>query len=101
MTSPEQVPEHLSAEERECWEDDWISDSGVRPLLQTISMLRGGLKAHAIARDDWLNVEFPEFCNPERTKEAKERIAEHGGRIAYIAWLNGLARKLLDTEGKG
>lgn len=37
------------------------------------------------ALDAWLNTYAEEFCDPARVAQAKERIAEHGGTLAYIA----------------
>lgn len=47
--------------------------------------LRAALNTSILAIDDWLNVYASEFCDERRVKEAKDRIMQTGGAIAYIS----------------
>lgn len=55
------------------------------------------LQAAITALDDWLNTYASEFCNPERVKEAEERIGRVG-TIAYIADVTALCRSALHRK---
>lgn len=52
---------------------------------QKIVKLRSALLVSTTALDDLLNCYAEDYCNKERVKEAKTRIAEAGGTVAYIA----------------
>ena len=43
------------------------------------------LEASDIALVDWLNIYACDYCDAERVKEAKERIRNENGTLAYIA----------------
>jgi hypothetical protein len=43
------------------------------------------LLAAETALDDWLNTYAEDWCDPERVFDAKERIKDNGGTVAYIA----------------
>ena len=47
-----------------------------------------------VAIDDWLNVDFADFCDEERVIEAQQRINEFG-TVAYIADVQQQSRDLL------
>ena len=47
--------------------------------------LSKALELSMTALDDWLNTYASEFCDEARVKEARERIMEEGGTLAYIA----------------
>ena len=46
--------------------------------------LAEALRQSVVAIDDWLNTHAERFCDPQRVKEAYQRIGEFG-TIAYIA----------------
>lgn len=43
------------------------------------------LNSAITALDDWTNTYAEDFCDKNRVKEAKNRIKNSGGTIAYIA----------------
>ena len=63
-----------------------------------VGELEGALQASRIGLDDWLNQYASELCDEERVKEARERIADNGGTLAYIAQLQDQNRRAL--QGK-
>lgn len=60
---------------------------------------RTALQAAITALDDWTHTYAPEFCNPERVKEAEERVYSVG-TIAYIADVVTQCRKALNQDLK-
>lgn len=54
------------------------------PLHASAEKLRDALQMSIVALDDWLNIEFYDFCDEKRVAEARERVHECG-TIAYIA----------------
>lgn len=67
-------------------------------LRARVGELEAALRASRIGLDDWLNQYASELCDEERVKEARERIADNGGTLAYIAQLQDQNRRAL--EGK-
>lgn len=67
-------------------------------LRARVGELEEALQASRIGLDDWLNQYASELCDEERVKEARERIADNGGTLAYIAQLQDQNRRAL--EGK-
>ena len=68
------------------------------PLIETIdenARLRAALKDSVVAIDDWLNTYAHDMCDEDRVKEACDRIAAHGGTLAYIARLQQTNRAIL------
>jgi hypothetical protein len=57
--------------------------------------LEAALRQSMTAIDDWLNVSFPEHCDPERVGAARQRVLQHG-TVAYIADVQETNRKALE-----
>lgn len=82
--------------------DDWEAPHGfATDDLQAMARLwlmrdeiAMGLDRSRIAIDDWLNVDFADFCDAERVEEARQRINEMG-TVAYIADVQQQNRDLL------
>ena len=67
-------------------------------LRARVGELEEALQASRIGLDDWLNQYASALCDEERVKEARERIADNRGTLAYIAQLQDQNRRAL--EGK-
>jgi hypothetical protein len=65
------------------------------PMPTKQEALEEALKRSITALDDWLNTYASEFCHEWRVKEARERIMEEGGTLAYIGDLQAQNRKAL------
>lgn len=59
------------------------------------------LDASRVAIDDWLNTYAPDECNENRVKEARTRIFENGGTLAYIAQIQEHNRSISAAQGDG
>jgi len=66
-------------------------------LIAAAPQLLEALLAGSIALDDWLNTYAAEMCDPERVREANERIHDHGGTLAYIADLQQQIRSAISA----
>lgn len=88
MTDTEQVPEHLTEEERGYWLAAFVDDDAtIVALLQTISELRGGVKNLLAQVEDWTTDGF-DINGRFLTSDEHDAIET--------------ARKFLEqTEGKG
>ena len=53
--------------------------------MATKKDLQAALKRSEIAIEDWFNIYASEFCDEKRVAEARARIRENGGTLAYIA----------------
>lgn len=60
--------------------------------------LRAVLNDCIVAIDDWLNTYAHDMCEDHRVQEARDRIAAHGGTLAYIARLQATNRAALKRE---
>lgn len=52
--------------------------------MSNINLLQGAVETAIIALDDWINIYAPEFCDADRVKQARRRLAEHG-MLYYVA----------------
>ncbi len=57
--------------------------------------LREALKRSSQALNDWLNVYASLFCDEKRVNEARKRIRDSGGTVAYIADVVGRNEQVL------
>lgn len=75
------------------------SVEGTRKRKRSISKreraLQQALSLSVTALDDWLNTYASEFCKKERVDEAKKRIRDKGGTLAYIAKIQAKNREVL------
>ena len=46
--------------------------------------LREALRKSTQALNDWISVYAAQFCDEARVKEARDRISDHGGTLAYV-----------------
>lgn len=92
------VPAPLSAQAPEGRLLRQIDDERIANLFER-ERLRSALQEAIIALDDWTNSYAPEFCNPERVKEAQDRIYEYG-TIGYIASVVTRCREALENKEK-
>jgi len=62
--------------------------------------LAQALRDSQVALDDWLNTWASEFCDPERVRQAQERIDEYGtcGYIAHVQQANREALAQYDAS---
>jgi hypothetical protein len=68
------------------------------PIATSYRDMKEALRHSMIALDDWLNTYAPEFCDEERVKEARKRIMDEGGTLAYIADLQERNRTALGED---
>lgn len=59
------------------------------------------LDASRVAIDDWLNIYAHDMCDEQRVKEARVRIFESGGTLAYIARIQEHNRSISAAQGDG
>lgn len=59
------------------------------------ALVRQALEDSILSIDDWLNTYASEMCDQARVKEARERIREAGGTLAYIADIQEANRRAL------
>lgn len=64
--------------------------------LREIGRLRAALKRSTTAINDWLHVYASDHCDAGRVEEARDRIVDHGGTLAYIADVQLQNSKALD-----
>lgn len=55
------------------------------------------LNAAITALDDWTNTYASEFCDENRVAEARKRIKDNGGTVAYIADTVQLCKQARDS----
>lgn len=60
-------------------------DASITSLQSAADGLEEALEVSRIAIDDWLNTYAAELCDETRVHEARERIKEASGTLAYIA----------------
>jgi len=53
--------------------------------MATKKELQAALKRSEVAIEDWFNTYASEFCDEKKVAEARARVRESGGTIAYIA----------------
>ena len=59
----------------------WIQSSD---QTTTQTELREALRKSTQALNDWISVYAAQFCDEARVKEARDRISDHGGTLAYV-----------------
>ncbi len=59
------------------------------------------LDTSRVAIDDWLNTYAHDMCDEKRVKEARDRIYENGGTLAYIARIQEHNRSISAAQGDG
>lgn len=80
---------------------DAMIKAAPRPPQDVQAAVVEALKASITGLDDWLNIYAEEHCNPERVREAKNRVREFGtiGYIAHLQQANRAALALItETE---
>ena len=60
----------------------WIQSRDQTTSTQT--ELREALRKSTQALNDWISVYAAQFCDEARVKEARDRISDHGGTLAYV-----------------
>lgn len=76
-------------------------DSELTRLREREKAKDEALRMGRVLVDDWINTFAPEFCNEGRVAEARKRIKDAGGTLAYLSEAGAVFAAALSAEPEG